>query len=232
MSSKYDKEVLQLDRVVSKFCQSSGGALAREVEVASTLLLTWLGHIRPTLCTGIADELIAGTHSALLEATSCICLGLARPAIFSIRAQVDMCLAWIYFRDHRVEWSYVQEKGEGFKLKKEIYAYLDDYYPKFRNRFSILSNSRNRQEEDPYRLLSAHVHSQSIHTMPNIIRLDLVVNDIGKSRQCINMELEVSEYLNDIFVSCFGGDWAALPDPIMSNIRTRLKAGALRELTK
>ena len=42
----------------------------------------------------------------------------------SIRLQIDLALAWVYFKDHHVEWGGVQATGDGFKTKKELLDYL------------------------------------------------------------------------------------------------------------
>ena len=50
-----------------------------------------------------------------------------------MRAQVDILLAWLYFRDHPVEWKHVELTGEKYHLVSEVLKYLRTYDRRFRS---------------------------------------------------------------------------------------------------
>lgn len=145
-----------------------------------------------------------------------------RPALFSLRAQIDMILCWLYFKDHRVEWQLVCDAGEGFKLKTEVIKYLETYYDGFARRFSLLKTAKTRSQEDPYRLLSAHVHSQSITVIPTIIDLKSLVATQALCNECIKLQAECVEYVSDVLLACFAKKWSSLPVEIVDAARVRL----------
>src|SRR3989442_13118197 len=101
--------------------------------------------------------MLDASASAAREAIACLALGLLRPWLASLRSQIDMLLAWLYFKDHPVEWQRVQDTGEGFKLKSDILKYLSETVEKYKTRFGLLRDCTTRTVEDPFRLLSAHM---------------------------------------------------------------------------
>jgi hypothetical protein len=52
-------------------------------------------------------------------------LGFGRPALFSMRAQFELVLAWIYFNDHPVEWRQFETQGEDFPLRAALIKYIN-----------------------------------------------------------------------------------------------------------
>lgn len=172
--------------------------------------------------TQIAIELLNGVQAAIIEVIGCLSLGLVRPALFSMRAQIDMLLAWLYFKDHPIEWKNAQETSSGFKMKSEVLKYLQKYYSEFDTRMRILERNTNRRTSDPYKLLSAHIHSQNNYLTPKVGELEKIVSSIDMCRDCIYVQREVSEYLCDIVICCFGSKWASLPDSLVSSVRSRL----------
>lgn len=230
MSNDFGEYAQELNRAAAEHCDTAGAELCAEVDRVSMPLLFWINYLRTGHLTGTADELISGMHSSIIEVAACLCLGLVRPAIFSIRAQVDMAVSWMYFKDHAVEWQHLQEEGQGFIMKKTGWLYLEDYYPNFKRRFEILDRNKRRQERDPYGLLSAHIHSQSGGAIPRLSDLKGVVKPVERSRECVLLQHEVSEYLNDVFLACYAGHWASLPDPVLADAKSRLHDGELRDL--
>lgn len=218
----YVKKVGQLSTAVEGFAKTHGAKYCERIDQASGLLLAWLQYLQSSELTGVADDFIAGVKSALLEVAACTSLGLVRPALFSMRAQIDMALAWLYFKDHKVEWQLVCESGDGFKLKSDVLRYLDEHVDGFSARVAILKQARTRSQEDPYRLLSAHVHSQSSKAIPSVLDLKSAVGDSKLCDDCARLQFECSEYVSDILLSCFSSKWASLPGQIMDSTKSRL----------
>ena len=193
-----------------------------QVEARSQLLVSWLEYLRASADTKHATVLLGGVRSAVLEVAACLCVGYVRPAIVSLRAQIDMLLAWLYFKDHPIEWQNVETTGDGYKLKKELLRYLADNIPRFVDRFALLQKLKTRKLDDPYRVLSAHVHSQSTLTIPKTYSVEKVVSTEALCIECTELQAECSEFLNDVLLSCYADKWASLPNDITSAARARM----------
>ena len=193
-------------------------------------LLQWANYIYTAERTGDCDEFIDGFRASLVETIFCVSAGLARLALFSMRSQIDIILSWIYFKDHKKEYGKVQKSSYGFMLKSAVIKYLDEYEPNFRVRFATLTTEMTRTERDPYRLLSAHVHSQSLKTLPSATDFSSLVASDAICHELIVVQGEVTEYLSDILFSCFGGKWAGLPAELTVTLKSRLSEKSLSQV--
>jgi hypothetical protein len=197
------------------------------MEEAAMPLLSWINHLYETELTGHCDEMIDGVRSLVLESVCGVTAGLLRMSILSLRGQVDLVFTWLYFKDHHIEWEKVIQKNEGFKLKKDVFDYLVEFYPSFKERFDILKSAKKRSHADPYKILSAHIHSTGMSAVPTLTSLADFVSDDNLAKDCIAMQEEVSEYLSDILVACFGSKWVAFPIAVSQDVKDRVAAGKL-----
>lgn len=230
MAGTHGTQVAALRAAVVKISTDDGVRLVDELEAAASLTLSWVAYLRQWRLTGVADELVNGMQSAVIEAAARLSLGMVRPAIFSIRAQIDMCLSWLYFKDHKIEWERVQADGDGFKLRKEAVLYLEQHIPKFRARFALLENAKRGRSEDPYRLLSAHVHSQSVPTVPGASDLAAIVRPEKVCRECVEIQRDASEYISDLFLSAAADIWPDLPEAVEADVKARLNPSEQSQL--
>lgn len=217
------QNVRELARQVHDNCISRGDTVLSQAESASEHLLLWLGYLKEIEKDNSANCLLEGAASAIREAAACIALGLVRPALNSLRLQIDLFLAWLYFKDHKIEWERVQSKGDGFKLKHEIVKYLTDNFDAFPRRYGVLEAIRKRREKEPYRLLSAHVHGQSEPALPKIESPADVVASISLQDEAIALQKECSEYIGDILYSLYSDNWHALPSNLHPALIARFK---------
>jgi hypothetical protein len=221
-------QITALTRKSNDFISNHGIECCIGIEANAKNLILWTQFNANHKATGIANELIDSTMSAIRETAACLSLGLVRPALFSLRAQIDLVLTWIYFKDHPVEWRRVNETGEGFKLKTEVFKYLNELYPGFSSRFNILKQTASRKEDDPYRLLSAHIHAQSTAVIPVVVSLSDTIASLVIARECMKMQFEVTEYLSDILAAAFLEDHVKIAPEIIESISNRLKTDAQR----
>jgi hypothetical protein len=218
----FQEQVSKLGNAVAHHIAGHGAASCRALYGAALPLLHWLDYLGKSEVTGCCDELLNGTRSAIVETCGCVSLGLVRPALFALRGQIDLMLAWMFFKDHPVEWEFVQRTGDGFKLKGEILKFLEDHIENFRTRWTTLTSVKSRKEADPYRLLSAHVHSQTTLAMPVHGHLETLVSNRARCNECVLIQKEISEYLSDVLLSYFASKWASLPDLIITSAKARL----------
>lgn len=223
------KQTADLRQATNDFSIASGASISNAVEANSTLLIHWLSYLNAFHRTGVADSLLDAVGSSIREVAGALSLGLVRQALFSLRGQVDLMLAWLYFKDHAVEWSHVNETADGFKLKKELLQYLDQHVPRFAHRMGILREIAVRKEVDPYRLLSAHIHAQSDPVLPDVLELKDLVRSEAVCSECAQVAFEVAEYLNDILFSVYLPNWASLPPTVRSGLDSRFQSGQQRK---
>ena len=172
--------------------------------------------------TGCCDEMVVSLQGCLVEGAGAVSMGLVRPAIFSMRAQIDLALAWLFYKDHPVEWKAVVATGEGFLLKGEVLEHLSKYRERFDTRMKLLEKSKQREISDPYRLLSAHIHGQSTLVIPKFKRLKDLIYPDKRCEEAVRLQREVAEYISDIFIAYFGDKWASLPAEVVKDVRTRV----------
>lgn len=228
MTSTLRGQLAELSNLTTENCENRGEALVQQSEVASRMFMLWLQHLTEVRLTGTADHLIKGAISAVRECASCLALGLVRPALTSVRLQMDLGLTWLYFKDHPVEWARVQETGEGFKLKTELMKYLTEHHPRFRDRMGILRDCKQRSQDDPYRILSAHIHAQNEAAIPNVVRpVDIVAPAILQDELVI-MQRECAEYMSDILWCVYADRWAAVSQELKSSLEQRFKTAKQR----
>lgn len=225
MPTQIKKQVEELSARSAAFSGKHGEDVVVLFQRECKLLIEWLSYLGTSQRTNVADTLIDGASSSIRESAACLAMGLVRPALFSLRTQIDLILAWLYFKDHPIEWRTVNEFGEGFKLKREILDYLSEHYKGFSSRFTVLKEVASRKTDDPYRLLSAHVHAQSVPALPVATNLVDVVRDEALCIECTVMAREVCEYTSDLLSCVYGSKWAAIPTTIRTTIETRLAAG-------
>ena len=220
----------ELSAAVAEHVSSYGTAIIEEHERASELLVAWLAYLRSSATTGTADELLGGFHAAIIEVAGCLTLGLVRPAIFSLRGQVDVLCAWLFFKDHSVEWRHVEMTGQKYRLVSDVTKYLKTYFPRFEERLRLLRKNRRSGDDDPYSLLSAHVHGQNTSTIPPLVSVPELVQAEARCGECLQLQKEISEDLNDILVATYVDEWADLPDTITKAVQDRLSKPQLKEL--
>ena len=223
MRSSLEQELSELSKLTATNCDGRGVDIVAVGETASKLVMLWLEYLRTSHATGTADCLIDGTASAVREVVACVALGLVRPALNSLRLQIDLSLAWLYFKDHPVEWRRVQETGNGFKLKTELLKYLGDSITRYSTRFGLLRDGKTRTLDDPYRLLSAHIHGQSESVIPQMQRPKDIVATPKAQDEALKLQCECSEYINDIFWSVFADRWASIPEELRTTLESRFK---------
>jgi hypothetical protein len=209
MSSTLDSQLADLALRTTANIREHGVAIITKGDEACKPLILWLQYLGDHQLTGTADCLIQATSSAAREGIACLALGLVRPALSSLRAQIDMSLAWLYFKDHPVA---------------ELLKYLGESLTRFTTRFGLLRNCKTRQLEDPFRLLSAHIHGQSELALPTVQILKDIISAPEVQLEAIELQRECSEFISDVFWCVFGDRWAALPLDLKESLDKRFKS--------
>lgn len=222
MPDDFQSQADSLAASVAAHVKANRDEFCKRVSEEAKCLLNWLEYLRNSEATGVADALLHGVQGAIIEAAGCLTLGLVRPALSSLRLQVDMTLSWLYFKDHRVEWGHLRDTGKGFQSKSDAWNYVSEHYPQFKERFRLLQQVKSRREADPYRLLSAHIHGQTDFTAPTVGPLNGLVAERGLCDECVELQKEVAEYLGDVLLAAYGDKWASLPPCAQNELESRL----------
>lgn len=225
--TKQSNELLSAIKAIS---EAKSEQVLTSFEVSAKLLLVWVPLLREHYLTKTADELLHAVSSSIREAAALASLGLVRPTLFALRAQADLLLSWIYFKDHSVEYRNLCRTGDGFVLKKEVIKYCSESFPGFGERIGILNSVLKRRETDVYRLLSAHVHSQSPFVIAEVQNLKDIVRSDDLVNECCALQFDVSEYLSDILFSVGFFSGAALPKIIEDNLVSRVTTAGQKKI--
>src|SRR5216683_5058295 len=172
MPSKSSAEQVEdLWNCVNSHVQANQGTYLESTVGATNILRHWLAHLRTSISTKTADRLLDAAQGTIIEVAGCLSLGLVRPALFSMRVQLELTLAWIFFNDHPVEWRFAEKRSENYPMRAEILRYFARNSNRFPERFNLLTKRKKRKNEDPYGILSVHVHSLSGLSAPSVAPL-------------------------------------------------------------
>jgi hypothetical protein len=229
MSASSDKQVKVLLDAVNAHCNKTKGKHLDGLISATSLLMAWYGYLRSSLSNNIADRLLESAQGATIEAACCISLALVRPAIFSIRAQLELSLAWLYYNDHGVEWRFFEKTGKDYPMRASLVKYMQSNNTRYTERSRLLQKTKTRIDDDPYALLSIHVHSFSAHGGPINDQISSVVQSDAACDECVQLQRHVAEYLADTFSSWYADQWHDLPNEIKGHLTKRLAPKDLKD---
>jgi hypothetical protein len=131
MAASSDQQVDDLLAAIQLHCKNGKGKYLDGCLAATSLLMEWFGYIRSSISRQVADRLLDAAQATAIEAACCLSVALVRPAVFSIRAQLELTLAWIYFDDHPVEWRFFEKTGKDYPMRAPLIKYLHGGRPLF-----------------------------------------------------------------------------------------------------
>ncbi len=219
------KQLRDIEAAVSDALAKNGTQTLSEYNEANTLMLAWVRYLHQTQLTGKADYMLEGVGALIRECAAYLSMGLVRTAWVSMRGQIDLTLSWIYFKDHPIELAKVESTGDGYMLVSDVLKYIKEINPKFGQRFTVLDQVSKRKTKDPFRLLSGHVHGQSLFVIPKVNTLDQVVQPAKTCHEAVTLQQECWEYISDILLALNLDDWAAIPDEVKRDFDARTVSG-------
>lgn len=228
MTSSAEADALKAS--IDSHFKTSKETYVDKVSVEARVLLIWIDYLRKSPKNPSATRLLDAVQGAVIETAGCLTLGLVRPAIFSLRIQLELLVAWIFFDDHRIEWGRV-EGGREFPMRSFYLKYMNEYGDKFPERMKILEDVSKRKHKDPYGILSIYVHSTSPYSAPQVGPLSAMVFAADKCGECVLLQRDIAEYLCDLLASWNVKRWHDLPEEIRSHITSRMDAKALKAFT-
>lgn len=210
---------------IDSHVKAHGDEYLNAISQETVLLRSWLEHLSKYEKTNCADLLLDGVNTAIIEVAASLTAGFGRIALAPMRAQIDLVLSWLYFKDHPVEWARLEANGDGFMQKSELFRYLSEKLASsFGAKWTVLNQSRTRAIEDPFSLLSAHLHKQAGGTIVSINDCAQVVCTSSICNEVVVLQSSTTEYINDVLLACYAQNWAALPDAVLKAARARLNS--------
>jgi hypothetical protein len=176
---------------VTRHSHTLGVALTKEAAEKVSPLVIWMSYLYRSVTEEHARPLLKGGQSAIIEALGCISLGLVRPAIFAMRTEIELIHSWMYFNDHPVEWDFAHQTGSKYPMLSQTRKYLSSYNRRFDERYNLLLRSKSRGMDNPYELLSIHVHAMTVGAMPSLHDLQSIVQGEALCRECVKLQQDV-----------------------------------------
>lgn len=201
---------------------STGLAFAQRTLEAADELRLWLHYLRTHTRFVCAEELLSGAYAAIIESAGYISLGLGRAAIMAIRAQIDLTLSFTFFGEHPREWERVQDVGEGFRLRSDLYKYHTEVDKQFKQRIGLLDQMSKPTVEGIYRILSAHIHGQSAFTIPKIGDLEELVMPNAFIESLIEAQAQSAQAVSNYLTALYADDWPSIPSTVTKRIQNTL----------
>jgi hypothetical protein len=214
-------ELDQLIVEVAEFGANLGHTQLDQMVVAAQDITDWLQHFRTT-GNGTANELLDGIQASVLEAVAYSAMGLARSSIGAIRQEIELTLAYTFFKDHPVEWEHVRNTGDGFRLPAEVRNYHREQSRDLARRIDLIDHVLPLSLSKLYRILSAHIHGQSPYTIPRPTDLPSMVKDEAVMESVVEMQRAVSGALSFYLVAVYAKDWMELPAAIVSRVAKQI----------
>src|SRR5947207_4311643 len=222
--SSYAKQLAEYLGAVDSTAKAHGNALGEQCGANSQRLVEWVHWYRTKRKADWCLDLLTGIEASVREAAGCVALGLGRAAILAIRTQLDLLLAYTYFHEHPAEWRRVCQTGDGFKLKAELIRYHTDLTPGFGPRRVVLETVAPPSLDEIYRKLSAHVHGQSIHSVPKVGELKDLVWIERALKEVVEMQAQAARAMSFFLLAVHGYELTEIPQPFIEDAKKVLSA--------
>jgi hypothetical protein len=166
--------------------------------------------------------LLSSALSASVEVVSTAYLGLMRQSIGSLRIYYELSLAWLYYKDHPVEWGQIEYGKAQVLLPGAIHKYLKEYIVDYDKKWKALSEHKTRSYDDPYKIMSGFVHGGLLATLPSTVMPKDILFDDAVIEQLPSFIKCVCEYIEDVYVCAHLANWESLPGAIRNTLESRL----------
>src|SRR5438445_4219386 len=215
----YGKQLAVYLTAVDSTARAHGNILGEQCGVNSQRLVEWVHWYRTKRKADWCSDLLTGVEASVREAAGCVALGLGRGAILAIRTQIDLLLAYTYFHEHPVEWRRVCQTGDGLKLKAELLRYHTELTPGFGPRRDVLENAAPPSLDEVYRRLSAHVHGQSIHSVPKVRELKNLVWGENALKEVVEMQSQAARAMSFFLLAVHGHELTEIPQSFIDEAK-------------
>jgi hypothetical protein len=182
---------------------------------------SWIEFSWPLTGTNPAGPLMAGAKISLLEAGTSWLIGSNRGAAASLRTHLENSIAWLYYKDHPIEYRTMLARDEDLLLPKAVKSYLQRIDRGYEKAYAAIVATAGRPNEYYYSDVSQFVHAHPAFAALGSDVASIVISqprDVGFLKICAHAD----EFLSDIYVTCYRHNWDMIPQAVKDNITKRL----------
>ncbi|WP_426011433.1 hypothetical protein [Caulobacter sp. DWR2-3-1b2] len=194
-----------------------------EFSASLPLSKEWIQREVPLASSNPANPLLSGTKIALLEAGAAWAIGANRGAASSIRAYIENAFAWLYYKDHPVEFRVVDIGRSELTMPKGVQSYLKQVDGGFEKSYSVLAKCSMRGMENEYFYSNV---SQFLHAHPAFSSLAIKIEEyaISSPRDMSFLKIcrNVDEFISDNFTAYYRSSWDDVPGIVQKDVSSRL----------
>ena len=196
--------------------------IAEQAGEGISLSLSWVGHYLYFDASSSSAMILRGAYGCALESVTLTALGLVRPASLALRSHYELCLQYLYLKDHPREMNSLLQYRWQAPLPGAVQKYLREHSPHFEQRIQKLDACRSRSMDDVYGVLSGVAHGYALNSIPSGDQPVDLVRDIETARQCLPVFQSTGEALSDCFLSDFSSNWMSVPPTVRDNVERRM----------
>ena len=168
-----------------------------------------------------------GAKVALLEAATAWAIGSNRGAASSLRAYIENTFAWLYYKDHPVEFQTILTKHADMMLPKSVQNYLKNIDGGFEKAYTLISRKGLRTSEYYYTDVSQFVHAHPSFALLSENIEELAVS-VPRDKGFLSISTMTDEFISDNYVAFYRSSWDDMPKSVQQNTSHRL-GGMLRQ---
>src|SRR4029077_6674651 len=197
-----------------------GDALSAFME-SVPLSRSWIEYSWPISIDNPARPLLAGAKIALLESGTSWGMGSNRGAAASLPNNIENSIAWLYYKDHPVEYRVMAEREDDLQLPKAVKNYLQKIDRGYERAYSVMAATARRPAEYFYTNISQYVHA---HPAFADLGNDIAVIAISQPRDKKFLEIcaGADEFVSDVYVTFYRHNWESIAQPVRDNLKSRL----------
>ncbi|GJD47226.1 hypothetical protein AFCDBAGC_5118 [Methylobacterium cerastii] len=170
-----------------------------------------------------ARALLTGAKISLLEAGTAWAIGSNRGAASSLRVFTENTIAWLYYKDHPVEYNMVIVNGADLLLPKAVQSYLKLVDLGFEKNYSLLSKYAKRSTEYFYTAVSQFVHAHPAFAADHL-KLEESAISVPRDPGFLKLVEMTDEFISDCYAVVYRHSWDDLPVAARADIELRLGA--------
>jgi hypothetical protein len=188
---------------------------------STALSRAWVDYAWPLGADNAARPLLVGAKISLLEAGTSWGIGSNRGAAASLRTFVENIFAWLYYKDHPVEYGLVSSREDDLVLPKAIKLYLQRTDKGFEKAWSILLGAALRETDYYYSDISQYVHAHpSFSSTTSDISNSII--SVPRDDGFLVLSSYADEFVSDAYLTLHRHHWDMIPAAVKDNAQQRL----------
>jgi hypothetical protein len=166
----------------------------------------WLQREWPLADGNPARTLIVGAKVALLETGTAWAIGSNRGAASSLRAYIENAFAWLYYKDHPVEFRAVLDRRIDMYLPKAVQNYIKTIDRGWEKAYSFSDKKSKRPNEYFYTDVSQFVHAHPAFAT-RVMSIEEIAVSLPRDASFVTLSEMVDEFISDNYLSFYRASW-------------------------